>query len=224
MPLRDAMTRLSPTQLHEEQAKTLAAPAMRYGLLVTIFFQAIDLLYGRKRSWSKFKVLEVIARVPYQAWEHVAYIAITHISGQADFAKRIFERVQECRQQQDNEQWHLLILEEWVHRRKIREGFLRHRVIPQVIAFAYYQISWLLYVIKPKWSYWLNAAFEDHAEREYMQFVREHPELESIPFDSAFKNDYGDFPTMADVIRQIGCDERVHKEESLAKVETARFA
>jgi hypothetical protein len=97
-------------------------------------------------------------------------------------------------------------------------------VIPQVIAFAYYQISWLLYVIKPKWSYWLNAAFEDHAEREYMQFVREHPELESIPFDSAFKNDYGDFPTMADVIRQIGCDERVHKEESLAKVETARFA
>ena len=218
------MTWLSPAQLRDEQAKTLAAPAMRYGLLVTMFFIAIDLLYGRKRSWSKFRVLEVIARVPYQAWEHVAYIAITHIHEQADFARRIFERVQECRWQQDNEQWHLLILEEWVHRQKIREGFVRHRVIPQVIAFAYYQISWLLYVIKPEWSYWVNAGFEDHAEREYMQFVREHPELESIPFESAFKRDYGDFPTMADVIRQIGYDERIHKEESLAKVGTARFA
>lgn len=218
------MTRLSPAQLRDEQAKTLAAPAMRYGLPVTMFFIAMDLLYGRKRSWSKFRVLEVIARVPYQAWEHVAYIAITHIHKQADFARRIFERVQECRQQQDNEQWHLLILEEWAHRQKIREGFVRYRVIPQMIAFAYYQISWLLFVIKPEWSYWVNARFEDHAEREYMQFVREHPELESIPFESAFKRDYGDFPSMADVIRQIGYDERIHKEESLAKLGKARFA
>jgi demethoxyubiquinone hydroxylase (CLK1/Coq7/Cat5 family) len=218
------MERLSPARLREEQAKTLAAPKMRYGLLVTLFFVAFDLFYGRKRTWSKFKVLEVIARVPYQAWEHVAYIAITHIyHDQADFARRIFERVQESRAQQDNEQWHLLILEEWMHRQKMREGFVRYRLIPQVIAFFYYQISWLLYVIKPVWSYRLNAAFEDHAEQEYMQFVREHPELESIPFESAFKSDFGDFPTMADVVRQIGYDERVHKEESLAKIATARF-
>jgi ubiquinol oxidase len=57
----------------------------------------------------------------------------------------------------------------------MREGFLLYRLIPQVIAFFYYQISWLLYVFKPAWSYRLNAAFEDHAEREYMQFVAEHP-------------------------------------------------
>jgi hypothetical protein len=69
----------------------------------------------------------------------------------------------------------------------------------------------------------VNAAFEDHAEREYMLFVREHPELDSIPFDSAFRRDYGEFSTMGDVIRQIGYDERIHKEESLAKIGTARF-
>lgn len=219
----DGMQRLSPAQLREEQAKTLAAPRMRIGLMVTVFFNAFDLLYGRQRTWSKFKVLEVIARVPYQAWEHVAYIAITHIHRKADFARRVFERVEECRRQQDNEQWHLLILEEWVHRQNIREGFLLYRLIPQVLAFFYYQISWILYVIKPDWSYRLNAAFEDHAEREYMQFVAEHPELESIPFESDFKSDFGDFPTMADVIRQIGYDERMHKEESLAQIQTARF-
>jgi len=218
------MERLSPERLREEQAKTLAEPQMRYGLLVTVFFVLFDLVYGRKRSWSKFKVLEVVARVPYQAWEHVAYIAITHIYfEQADYARRIFDRVKESRAQQDNEQWHLLILEEWTHRQKIRESFVLYRLIPQMIAFFYYQISWLLYVFKPAWSYRLNAAFEDHAAREYMQFVKEHPELESIPFDSAFKQDFGNFPMLADVIRQIGYDERVHREESLAQIETARF-
>jgi hypothetical protein len=218
------MERLSPDRLREEQAKTLAEPQMRYGLLVTLFFVLFDLVYGRKRSWSKFKVLEVVARVPYQAWEHVAYIAITHIYyEQADYARRIFDRVKESRAQQDNEQWHLLILEEWTHRQKIRESFVLYRLIPQVIAFFYYQISWLLYVFKPAWSYRLNAAFEDHAAREYMQFVKERPELESTPFESAFKQDFGDFPAMADVVRQIGYDERVHREESLALIETARF-
>jgi len=218
------MERLTPERLREEQAKTLAEPKMRYGPLVTLFFFLFDLVYGRRRSWSKFKVLEVVARVPYQAWEHVAYIAITHIYfEQADYARRIFDRVKESRAQQDNEQWHLLILEEWTHRQKIRESFVLYRLFPQVIAFFYYQVSWLLYVFKPAWSYRLNAAFEDHAAREYMQFVKEHPELDSIPFESAFKQDFGNFPTLADVVRQIGYDERVHREESLAQIETARF-
>jgi ubiquinol oxidase len=72
----------------------------------------MDLLYGRKRTLSKFKVLEVIARVPYQAWENIAYVAITHTHGSPGFARRIFDWVHESRVQQDNEQWHLLILEE----------------------------------------------------------------------------------------------------------------
>ena len=52
---------------------------MRYGVLAHALFLTMDLLYGRARHLSKFKVLEVIARVPYQAWEHVAYIVITHM-------------------------------------------------------------------------------------------------------------------------------------------------
>jgi hypothetical protein len=218
------VTMLSPEQLRIEQAKTLSQPERRYGLLAKILFAVMDLLYGRARSWSKFKVLEVIARVPYQAWEHVAYIAITHHYEQEDFARRVFDRVRESRHQQDNEQWHLLILEEWIHRNRVKEHFLLHRLTPQVIAFFYYQISWLLYVIKPEWSYRLNVDFETHAEREYMLFAREHPELDKIPFESAFKKDYGDFTTIADVVRQIGYDERVHKLDSMAKLGMARFA
>ena len=67
----------------------------------------------------------VIARVPYQAWENVAYVAVTHRYSKPAFARRIFDRVHESREQQDNEQWHLLILEELVEEEGRREPFIR---------------------------------------------------------------------------------------------------
>ncbi len=217
------MERLTSDQLKREQEKTLASPRMRYGPLARLLFISMNLLYGRRKNLSKFKVLEVIARVPYQSWEHVAYIAITHTHAHPDFARRIFDRVKESRAQQDNEQWHLLILEELTDKKDIHESFLWYRLVPQVIAFVYYHISWLLYVIRPAWSYLLNAHFEDHAEHEYMEYVAENPALDSEAFESMFADDYGHFTSLADLFRQIGYDERVHKLESLARIEAARF-
>ena len=215
---------LPSVELHKEQALSLATPRRRYGFLSWILFVFMDGVYGKKRSFSKFKVLEVIARVPYQAWEHVAYVAITHTYAQPDFARRIFEFVRESRGQQDNEQWHLLILEELIHQKKIKENFFLHRILPQIAAFIYYHTSWLLYVIQPSMSYALNADLEDHAEHEYMEFVRENPALEGEPFQSDFQKDYGEFRSLADLFRQIGYDERIHKLESLKRIERARFA
>jgi len=209
--------------LKAEQEKTLQTPRLKYGFLAKILFFTLDFFYGKKRTLSKFKVLEVIARVPYQAWEHVAYIAVTHTYKKPDFARRIFEFVKESRAQQDNEQWHLLILEELVQKKGIKEGILYYRVLPQFMAFFYYHISWLLYVIKPAWSYSLNAHFEDHAEHEYMEYVRDNPDLKHEPFVSEFKEDYGNHENMADVFRSIGLDERLHKEESLNRIQNPRF-
>ena len=210
--------------LKNEQEKTLLARRQDYGLLAQLLFMTMNLFYGRKRTISKFKVLEVIARVPYQAWEHVAYIAMTHTYAAPNFARRVFEFIKESRQQQDNEQWHLLILEEMTQKNKIRENFFLYRIVPQFLAFFYYHVSWLLYVMKPSWSYAMNADFEDHAEHEYMEFVEENTGLEKIPFDSDFKEDYGNFENVADLFRRIGLDERIHKEESLARIEKARFS
>ncbi len=212
------------SNLKVEQEVTLNTPRMRYGFLASLLFWSLNLFYGRKRSLSKFKVLEVIARVPYQAWENVAYIAMTHTYSKPHFARRVFEFVRESRHQQDNEQWHLLILEELTYKRGIKESFLRHRVLPQFVAFFYYHVSWFLYVTKPALSYRLNARFEDHAEHEYMLFVKENPQLEEEPFDSDFGGDYGDFANLADVFRQIALDERQHKIESLDRIESARFS
>ena len=209
--------------LKKEQEITLGNPRRSYGLLARFLFLWMDAFYGRRKTLSKFKVLEVIARVPYQSWEHVAYIAMTHTYAAPTFARRIFDFVRESRAQQDNEQWHLLILEELVQKKGVREGFFFYRILPQFMAFFYYHVSWLLYVMKPRWSYALNADFEDHAEHEYMEFVQENPAFEKEPFESEFAGDYGRFENLADLLRNIGLDERHHKDESLARIENARF-
>ena len=215
--------KLAPEQLRTEHERTLATERRRYGLPARCLFALLDVLYGRARTLSKFKVLEVVARVPYQAWENVAYVAVTHRYSRPGFARRISSWVQESRTQQDNEQFHLLILEELVEAAGRRESFIRYRVLPQILAFAYYQLSWVLYALRPEWSYGLNADFEDHAEHEYALFVIENPDLADRPYAGLFADEYGRFDSLADLFRQIGYDERVHKEESLARMTDPRF-
>jgi ubiquinol oxidase len=218
-----AMAQLTHDELVASQALTFATPRRDYGLAARILFGLLDGVYGKARTLSKFKVLELVARVPYQSWEQVAYIAITHTSARPEFARRIFDRVSESRRQEDNEQWHLLILEELIANEGIREGVVKFTVIPQIIAFSYYQVSWLLYVIRPSMSYRLNADFEDHAEHEYALLVQENPRWESRTFESTFADDYADVATWADLFRQIGYDERIHKLESLDAMQRPRF-
>lgn len=217
------MGHLDHEGLVRTQTETLASPRRHYGLPARVLFGLMNGIYGQRRTQSKFKVLELVARVPYQSWEQVAYIAITHTYERTGLARRIFDRVNEARAEQDNEQWHLLILEERIIRSGVVEGWIRFRLIPQILAFVYYQLSWLLYVIVPAWSYRLNADFEDHAEHEYMTMVSEHPEWEREPFESEFAEDYAILDSVADLFRQIGYDERVHKEISLERMREPRF-
>jgi ubiquinol oxidase len=222
-PAPDPMPKLSPEELRAAQEETLAAPRRRYSLAAQLLFRGMDVVYGPAPTLPKFKVLELIARVPYQAWENVAYVAVTHRYSSPGFARRIFDRVTESRRQQDNEQWHLLILSELIEESGQRLGLVRHRLLPQLIAFAYYQLSWLLYAVRPRWSYRLNADFEDHAEHEYARFVAEHPELEDQPYEGLFAPEYGAFASRADLFRQISHDERVHKLDSVRRMREPRF-
>ncbi len=217
-----------PLLTHEEfvraQAESLESPRRRYGVAARALFAMLDVLYGKRRTLSKFKVLELVARVPYQAWEQVAFVAITHVHEQRGMARRIHERVAHSRGQQDNELWHLLIIEELLAKSGQPQPRVKFYWLPQMIAFVYYHVSWLLFVVRPRWSYRLNADFEDHAEHEYMTLVAEHPDWESEPFESEFADDYGHFVSLADLFRQIGHDERVHKQESENQMRAPRFS
>ncbi len=205
--------RLRPDALRTAQMETLALPRRHAWLPSRVLFRIMDLTYGRGRTLEKFRVLELVARVPYQAWENVAYVAVTHTARRPGFARRVFDTVRISRWEQDNEQWHLLILEELTEG-GTSQGLLRRQVIPQALAFVYYWISWALFVVRPDWSYRLNADFEEHAEHEYAHLVADHPEWETTPFRSAFSDDFGDYATLAELFRQIGFDERLHKEQS----------
>lgn len=215
--------KLTPAQLRAAQAQTLDAPRMRYGILARVLFKATDLVYGRERNIVKFAMLEYIARVPYQAWERIGYLALARHRRRSALARRVFERIAATRAEQDNEQWHLLILQDLVQRQGLRQPFLRHRLAPWLMAMCYYHVSWLLLVIRPEASYRLNAEFEDHAEHEYMAYVAEHPELRAQPDPGTYAAEYGRYDSLADLFRQIGHDERTHKLDSLASLSAPRF-
>jgi ubiquinol oxidase len=205
-----ATPKLGRRALRREQLATLAAPRRRYSLVARLLFLTMDLLYGRRRTLAKFQVLETVARIPYQIWENAAYRLLTRRHRDTGLAHRIHDRIVENREQQDNEQWHLLIVGEMVR----ASGEKEHRFLPTVLAMTYYHLAWLMFVLAPRASYRLNADFEDHAEHEYARFVEEHPEFDAIPHHSASAERYGAYGTVADLLRQIGHDERMHKEES----------
>ncbi|MEU5878006.1 alternative oxidase [Spirillospora sp. NPDC047279] len=215
--------KLSAWELRAAQIETLEAPRLRYGLLARMLFKQMDLVYGRERTLVKFTMLEFIARVPYQAWERMGYLSLSRNRRRSALAKRVYERIVETREEQDNEQWHLLILQDLVQREGRRQSFLLHRVAPWLVAFFYYHVSWLLFLVRPELSYRLNADFEDHAEHEYMDFVAEHPEFETMPAPTTYAAEYGHHASLADLLRQIGHDERVHKLDSLVNMRAPRF-
>jgi ubiquinol oxidase len=216
------MDHLEHDALVAAQAHTLSTPRRSPSLGARALSVIMDVVYGKPRTLEKFRVLELVARVPYQAWENVAYVAVTHTARQPGFARRVFDRVRTSRWEQDNEQWHLLILEELTSEAP-RGSWIKSRVLPQVLAFGYYQWSWITYALKPAWSYRLNADFEDHAEHEYALLVQDHPEWEDEPYAGSFTDDFGAYDSLADLFRQIGYDERMHKLESEANMLQPRF-
>ena len=93
--------KLTPRQLSSVQAETLDAPRLRYSLLARALFTTMDLAYGRTRTIVKFAMLEFIARVPYQAWERMGYLTLARYRGRSALARRVFERIVESRADQD---------------------------------------------------------------------------------------------------------------------------
>jgi hypothetical protein len=214
---------VDPADLHRRAEEQRQRPRRQYGLASRLLFAALDAVYGRRSTLEKFRVLEVVARVPYQAWEQVAFVAVTHTHSDPSFARRIHDRACAARGQQDNELMHLLMIEELLDRQGFRRGPIRGVVIPQLLAFVYYQLSWVLYVVRPRWSYALNADFEDHATHTYLQFVADHPDMDRRPWTSGFADDYGSYATEGDLFRRIALDEAEHRDESERQIDAARF-
>lgn len=201
--------------LRKEQEATLARPRMAYKPMARMLFWGMDLLYGKELTLRKMQLLEILARIPYQAWEIRQYLRLTHLYEDGESVDKGRRITTWAREAQDNEFWHLLVVNERMRQLGIQKHWFWDRLLPRSAAFKYRLFSRLLSLVDIQTAFYLNAQFEDHAEHEYMQFVQDHPELDNEKVESAVAREHGHCETWGDVFRRIGLDEREHMNHSL---------
>ncbi|MFC1669272.1 alternative oxidase [Spirochaetota bacterium] len=206
--------------LKKEQKATLKRPVMKFNFVLKLLVIAMNLVYGRKRTIAKFKIIELFARYPYCAWESASYRHVSKLHTKRKYAEkadsdREIHVIELGRESQDNEQWHLMIIEDIMRQKGIKLGFLRGILIPRLMTIGYKIFSASLYRIRPAWSFSMNARFESHAEHEYMEIVKENPHWETDRIDTKYFEYYPRQKTMADLFRRIGLDERDHMYQSM---------
>ena len=207
--------------LKAEQAKTLATLKLPANCILRMMFLTMDILYGKGRNLPKVLVLEILARYPYWAWESGAYKKLSRLYSATEAVpeqsvRDALRHIDMGREAQDNEQWHMLLWADLCQQKGIKLGWFKHFLLPRKMTFIYYYLTRIMYRLNPIWSFKMNAAFESHAEHEYMQFAQEHPEFDDEPVESIwFDEFYPRQKTLGDLIRRVGLDERDHMNHSL---------
>ncbi|MFP3867739.1 MAG: alternative oxidase [Desulfobacteraceae bacterium] len=200
--------------LKKAQQDSLARRRYQYSRLARIFFGMMDLVTGKEVTLPKAKLIETLASIPYRAWENRHYARMTRHYRNLEKVNQARQMVAWCREAQDNEFWHLLIIEEKMKEDGIKDPWYLYWPIPSLMVASYVLLAKIMVLLFPRRAYRFNAEFEDHAEHVYAQFVADHPEWEEQPVKSALVKEYGQFDNWADVFRRIGLDERDHMNRS----------
>jgi ubiquinol oxidase len=203
--------------LKMEQEATLARPPRPYGFIARLLFRGMDVFYGKEMTLGKMRMLEVLARIPYQAWEIRQYHKLNRKFSDPAYVERSEDLIRWGREAQDSEFWHLEVINEKMKRDGVRPKWFKDRIAPPVAALKYNVFSRIFAFLSLRAALKLNADLEDHAEHEYMKYVREHPELDEQPVEEEVVKEYGDFRTWGDVFRRLGLDERDHMNNSLMR-------
>lgn len=184
-------------------------------LLAQTLFISMDVFYGKKNTIQKFKVLEVIARVPYQTWEFVNYLITTNFYMNEKKAVECALRADEGKFSQDNETMHVVVISQICKQEK-KGYWLMHTFAPIIVAYIYFAISTVLYMINRRYSYELNYLFENHAYNAYELFIKENRDmLAQKKVYSRFLNYYKRYPENQLVLfESIKNDEIIHRNES----------
>jgi len=208
--------------LKAAQQASLARPRYPYSPVARLFFVGMDLLTGSEPTLPKVKLLEVLASIPYRAYEARAYVRMTRRYRDDDQVARCQRIITWSREAQDNEFWHLLVVHEKMEEEGLKDPWYLAPILgapaplPLLMVGTYRLLVTLFAAISLPRALRFNAEFEDHAEHEYARFVEAHPEWEGQPLQSSIANPSGDLATWGDVFRQIGLDERAHRDHSFA--------
>jgi ubiquinol oxidase len=194
-------------------------PGFLARVLGAVLVGAGNLVYGTKPSYEKFKAVEVIARIPYQSWEAVAYTYLTAFYGDEGRAIRLSRLLPFARHAQDNETMHVVVITHLV-KQYHRNSFIRHTLVPLVFSFFYYWAIWLLSLIDRRVAFELNYIFESHAFHQYTEFLeREGERMKSAPIASPFLTFYGrEVENEYDLFESIRLDEIIHRNASVEMI------
>ena len=204
----------NPIDLKKEQLATLARPGLNYSLPARMFFRAFDLLTGSRTTLSKLKLLELLAAIPYRAWEIREYQKLTRSFADGERMRQGLRLVSGARNAQDNEYRHLLLLHEKITVDQHRQSWFLCPALVRPMVLFYRLFAWILAKFSLRGSIFFNAEFEDHAEHVYAEFVREHPELEGQLVAGPLAQAYGEFASWAELFRRVSLDERDHRNSS----------
>ena len=196
-------------------------PDVKISAFVTVLmgplFVMMDVLYGKQPTLGKFRVLEVIARIPYQSWEILNYFIATHFYTDEERAIQLFQDSHYPRYAQDNETMHVVVVTQLCIKEKVGTGFFRFHVIPILMAYGYSVFCTLFYFFTPRKSYELNYVFEDHARKQYQIYLDLNPGLREKRLESKFLAVYGrgDVDNYYDFFAGVRDDEIEHRDNSL---------
>jgi hypothetical protein len=200
--------------LKKEQQSSLKRPRYPYSPAAKLFFAAINILTGKKVTPAKAKLIEILASIPYRAWEIRQYGRLTRSYKNLDLVQKACRIMLWSREAQDNEFWHLQVINEKMKEDGLKDPWYLFPVFPFFMVGLYIFLTRMMAFVNIRRAFLFNAEFEDHAEHEYAVFVEEHPELEKQPVKSKKVKQYADLPFWADIFRRIGLDERDHMNHS----------
>ncbi|MCK5083615.1 MAG: hypothetical protein KAR31_11960 [Candidatus Omnitrophica bacterium] len=196
--------------LKKEQQASLNRPRQKYSVMAKCFFGFMDVVTGKTTTLSKTKLIEILASIPYRAWEIRQYGRTTFGYKNKELVRHALKIMEWGREAQDNEYWHLRVINEKMKEDGLKDPWYLFPPVPFLIVVSYVILTRLMAVINIRAAFHFNALFEDHAEHVYAQFVKDHPEWEDQPVKSELVKGYGNFGSWADVFRRIGLDERDH--------------
>lgn len=178
-----------------------------------------NLVYGRSPSYLKFRAVEVIARVPYHSWASAAFTLLTLFYSDEKRALRFSVIARFARFASDNETMHVVVISALAHKEQ-PAGIIRYTLIPLFFAFFYFWMSYILYLLYPRWSLETNYIFEQHAFDQYSLFLTQNgAALKSKSIESEFLAWYGRHPrSQYEFFRSVRNDEIVHRNRSVREI------
>ena len=187
------------------------------GILGWFVVTAGNLVFGHEPSYLKFRAVEVIARVPYHSWHSAMFTLQTLYYSNESRAMSLSQTAQFARLAAENETMHVIVISKLAKQGGYYGNAIVHTAIPMLFAFFYFWASYILYMIRPQYSYQLNYLFEDHAYQSYGRFLELHGEdLKKKPIDSEFLRWYGRHPgSQYEFFVSVRNDELIHRNKSM---------